>query len=264
MTSGQVRWVAAVKALARQKPMKAPKPPESGWRLHIYALVSSRTFDVILTLVIVANIIVMAGDYWGIEESARDVLIYERAMNFFCYIYYVEATLKICALGVRGCALRPPSLQATMDRTACSAPHAAHSMQRPPCSAPHAAHTVLAPKPLPGSPLTAASTAHPTDFSDSWCRFDFFLVCTALLDQFATELLASYLPIPPMMLRILRIFRVMRLFRLLKGEHARGLRDLLVTMQPARDLNPFCPSRASARERAASVPPRGRYARYAR
>ena len=75
-----------------------------------------------------------------------------------------------------------------------------------------------------------SAVAHAADFADNWCRFDFFLVISALLDQFATELLAAYLPIPPMMLRILRVFRVMRLFRLLKGEHAKGLRDLLVTM----------------------------------
>jgi len=45
-------------------------------------------------------------------------------------------------------------------------------------------------------------------FADGWCRFDFFLVSTALVDQFATELLAAILPLPPMMLRVLRVFRL--------------------------------------------------------
>ena len=61
-----------------------------------------------------------------------------------------------------------------------------------------------------------------------WCRFDFFLVCTSLLDQFASELLAAVLPMPPMLLRVLRILRILRILRLLKG--AKELRDLIVTM----------------------------------
>merc|ERR1719424_2405677 len=65
-------------------------------------------------------------------------------------------------------------------------------------------------------------------FADSWCRFDFFLVCTSLVDQFATELLAAVLPLPPMLLRVLRVFRILRILRLLKG--AKQLRDLIVTM----------------------------------
>ena len=66
------------------------------------------------------------------------------------------------------------------------------------------------------------------DFSDPWCQFDFFLVCTSLIDQFASELLATYLPIPPMLLRVMRILRILRILRLLKG--AKELRDLIVTM----------------------------------
>ena len=65
-------------------------------------------------------------------------------------------------------------------------------------------------------------------FGDGWNRFDFTLVCTSLVDQFATELLARYLPLPPMLLRVLRVFRVLRIVRLLKS--AKGLRDLLMTM----------------------------------
>ena len=228
MTSGQVKWVASVKMLARQKPMRVPKPPESGWRVGVFALVSSRTFDVLLTLVIVANIIVMAGDYWGIEQNARDIAIYDKAMDYFCYVYYVEATLKLTAFGVRGCApcTRPPCH--TVHRPALPGrgqpwTPECEALGRTPRFCSTTPPDVLQHLFPPPSPT-------PADFADNWCRFDFFLVISALLDQFATELLAAYLPIPPMMLRILRVFRVMRLFRLLKGEHAKGLRDLLVTM----------------------------------
>ena len=49
---------------------------------------------------------------------------------------------------------------------------------------------------------------------DNWNRFDFFLVATSLLDQFATDIV---LPFPPMMLRIVRVARILRIMRLLKG-----------------------------------------------
>jgi len=64
-------------------------------------------------------------------------------------------------------------------------------------------------------------------FADSWCRFDFFLVTVAFLDQFASELLAA-LPLPPTLLRVLRIARVLRILRLLKN--LKGLRDLVMTL----------------------------------
>ena len=65
-------------------------------------------------------------------------------------------------------------------------------------------------------------------FNDNWCRFDFFLVCTSLLDQFASELLHSVLPMPPTLLRVLRVLRVLRILRLLKN--LKGLRDLVFTL----------------------------------
>ena len=68
----------------------------------------------------------------------------------------------------------------------------------------------------------------PTYFRDVWNRFDFFLVCTSLLDQFAAEALAAILPVPPGLMRMLRVLRIMRILRLLKG--FKGLRDLLMTM----------------------------------
>ena len=65
-------------------------------------------------------------------------------------------------------------------------------------------------------------------FSDSWCRFDFFLVCTFTVDEFASELLARYVPVPPMLLRVLRVFRILRIIRLLRK--FKELRNLIVTM----------------------------------
>ena len=61
-------------------------------------------------------------------------------------------------------------------------------------------------------------------FSDSWCRFDFFLVSTAFLSDF----LQALLPVPPMLLRVLRILRILRILRLLKGQ--KQLRNLISTI----------------------------------
>ena len=66
-------------------------------------------------------------------------------------------------------------------------------------------------------------------FRDNWCRFDFFLVCTTLIDQYGSKLL-EFLPFPPMLFRVLRIFRILRILRILKDKRAKGLRDLLMTM----------------------------------
>ena len=65
-------------------------------------------------------------------------------------------------------------------------------------------------------------------FNDGWCRFDFFLVCVSLLDQFFLELLLLFLPVPPTLLRVLRVARVLRILRLLKN--LKGLRDLVMTL----------------------------------
>uniref|UniRef100_A0A7S2NBM4 Calcium-channel protein CCH1 n=1 Tax=Haptolina brevifila TaxID=156173 RepID=A0A7S2NBM4_9EUKA len=65
-------------------------------------------------------------------------------------------------------------------------------------------------------------------FQDSWCRFDFTLVCLAAVDQFAAEYAADLMPVPPTMLRVMRIARVLRIVRLIKN--FKGLRDLAMTL----------------------------------
>ena len=65
-------------------------------------------------------------------------------------------------------------------------------------------------------------------FGDTWNRFDFFLVCVSFADQNFSELLMTYLPVPPTMLRILRVLRVLRILRLLRN--LKGLRDLVMTL----------------------------------
>ena len=75
-------------------------------------------------------------------------------------------------------------------------------------------------------------------WADAWSRFDFILVLGALADQFATELVRSLLPVPPMLLRVLRVLRVLSILRLLKGAMTEALREqrgarLALTLQTA-------------------------------
>jgi len=68
-------------------------------------------------------------------------------------------------------------------------------------------------------------------FSSNWNRFDFFVVCTSLLDIAMQTFLSSslsFLRVGPQLLRVLRILRLSRLFRLLNKY--RGLQALIQTI----------------------------------
>ena len=168
MTKEQQQWVEAMRAMAKQAPSRGIKPPSFGPCKWLYAVVTSQAFDGVITTVIIGNVLLMACNYWGIEQDASVHAAYEQAMRGFIFIYYGECALKVLALGLRGY------------------------------------------------------------FGDGWCRFDFFLVCTALVDDFVEQDLRAVMPLPPYLLRVLRVFRVLRILRLLKG--AKGLRNLIVTM----------------------------------
>ena len=168
MTPEQQQWAETMKSMVKMVPTKAMRPPTGCLRGTLYRVITSQVFDGFITLVIVLNIVVMACDYWGIEQ---DIAIFNGLNTVsFCFglIYYVECVMKMTALG----------------------------------------------------PVAY--------FADSWCQFDFFLVCTSLLDQFAADFLNSIMPLPPMLLRVLRVLRILRILRLLKG--AKELRNLIVTM----------------------------------
>ena len=50
-------------------------------------------------------------------------------------------------------------------------------------------------------------------FLDRWCQLDFFLVCTAAVDEFAQQLLASVGAENSSSLRVLRVLRILRIVR---------------------------------------------------
>jgi hypothetical protein len=106
MTPEQKQWTSTMKGFANMAPAKALRPPTNPLRRLAYDFVHSTAFDGFITAAIVANIGVMACNYWGIEQDPLILLVYERAMVGFSLIYYTEFLLKVLALGVGGCERR--------------------------------------------------------------------------------------------------------------------------------------------------------------
>ena len=127
MTSEQQQWVHTLKQMGNLRAARTARMPTHPLRRWLFALVTSRPFDVLILGVVGANVLLMACDYWRIEEDAQVKAWYDGAMLTFSYIYYAEAALKASGLGL-------------------------HNY-----------------------------------FRDSWCRFDFFLVCVLFLDQYGAQ-----------------------------------------------------------------------------
>ena len=130
----------------------------------------SRAFEYVVMAVIVANVVAMACEYEGIEQSPEDSRRYRGAMLLFSLFYYAEVRVRVrvrvkvrVRVGVRlGLGLRlglGPNPN---------------------------------PNPNPNQCILKLIGLGPRNyFDDRWCRFDFFLVCASLLDQFFFELLMT-------------------------------------------------------------------------
>ena len=102
MTIEQKQWASTMKGFSNMAPSKAMRKPTNPLRGLAYTIVNSPTFDGFITAAIVANIGVMACDYWGIEQDTYILYAYEKTMDGFSLIYYCEFILKITALGCAG------------------------------------------------------------------------------------------------------------------------------------------------------------------
>ena len=101
-TPEQQQWKAAMKARRSTRAQKAATLPTGHVRAALWRVVHHRLFDGLISFVIVLNVLVMAGDYWGIEQDERAHAYYTEAMAVFGYIYYIEAAFKLTALGLGG------------------------------------------------------------------------------------------------------------------------------------------------------------------
>ena len=96
MTKEQQQWVNTMQAMSVQKPNKVGKPAcNNTLGRHIHAVVTSSTFDAVTIGVIVANVGVMACDYWRMGEDAGVQATYNAAMGVFAYLYYLECVLTL-------------------------------------------------------------------------------------------------------------------------------------------------------------------------
>ena len=107
MTQEQRQWVRTMQeASTRKQDMQSdalpPTPPSNPTRRACFALVNSTTFDMGMTLTILVNVLLMTVDYHGIEEDVAVHRFYVTAMTSFTIVYYIECTLKLLGLGVRG------------------------------------------------------------------------------------------------------------------------------------------------------------------
>ena len=71
MTSEQTQWVHTLKATVHELPVPALKLPASRWRVRLFYLCQSRTFENVITAAIMINIGVMAGNYWRVESVGK-------------------------------------------------------------------------------------------------------------------------------------------------------------------------------------------------
>jgi len=99
MTAEQAQWIETMKMKNMAQPQKVQRPPDNCIRRLCFHVVTSSAFDTFIIGVIIANVGVMACDYWGIENDAENFERYNRAMLAFANIYYVEFCLKITGLG---------------------------------------------------------------------------------------------------------------------------------------------------------------------
>ena len=108
LTPAQKQWMTVMRESRELRPSVVPRPPNNWFvacRLPFYALVVrfEQRFEDLLLVAIVANIVVMACDYEGIEsDDPAFYAWYISANDFFRTLYFTEFGIKIVALGVCG------------------------------------------------------------------------------------------------------------------------------------------------------------------
>jgi len=98
MTEEAGDWVKTQKQVLAQRPLKAAEQPTSAWRLNFYYLVTSTKFEVLVMVVIMANMLQMGLDWWEPAVNAPYMPSLKEAMSiiniFFFVLYLIEMLLK--------------------------------------------------------------------------------------------------------------------------------------------------------------------------
>jgi hypothetical protein len=99
MTPEQQQWAAALKAAYTDDPDLAPHAPTWWLRKSLFDMIHTLYFEYFIMSVIMLNVLGMALDYHGMENSPELRTSYLRCMAFFSYFYYGECLLKLFGLG---------------------------------------------------------------------------------------------------------------------------------------------------------------------
>lgn len=107
MTSEQQEWsktmIASVSNSSMGKKQQVSHTPANVLRAKVYTLVRAPLFEGMIFTVIIANVLLMACDYYGIEEDRQIYGLYNGLTNAFVHIYYVECILKVIGMGKVRC-----------------------------------------------------------------------------------------------------------------------------------------------------------------
>jgi hypothetical protein len=105
LSKSQRQWQMAMKsAVERERvlPEVTPPPPDGEIRQWAHAVVTSKAFNIGMTVVIIANVGVMSLKFYKIEEDPVWWGTYTGLMTLCIRIYYAEAALKLLGLSVSG------------------------------------------------------------------------------------------------------------------------------------------------------------------
>ncbi len=105
MTDDEADWVMAQKQVLAQRPLKAASQPPQLWRHNFYYLVTSTRFEIFIMVIIMANMLAMACDWFEPNPDAQEYMpdlktAMQAIDNVFFFIYVIEMCLKWIGLGV--------------------------------------------------------------------------------------------------------------------------------------------------------------------
>ena len=108
MTPAQQHWTNLLRDVRLMTPISIFRPPtQDSWvarniRMPLYRLATSRYLEFAAYFVISANVVLLCGDYFRIEENDLHHAMYEAFTTMFRIMYLLEFLIKIMGLGMQG------------------------------------------------------------------------------------------------------------------------------------------------------------------
>ncbi|CAG0883560.1 unnamed protein product [Darwinula stevensoni] len=96
LTKSQKNYYAALKKLSRKKPQRVIRRPQNPFMAFFYDLSMSRRFEIVIFVVILANMGVMALDHYQQTEAMMEIL--DSINTVFVVLYSMEAMIKLLGL----------------------------------------------------------------------------------------------------------------------------------------------------------------------